>query len=420
MDALRSTLAITLFFLTCFFSWKVWQVETYRRDLKQDQVELSHIKYGLFNVDEWKEIAAEIVEKKVQEFEVTPENRAEVVRKTEEILRTLIDEVEDFMRDQNKGSIGGFFRQIGSDLFVPFDKVREGIPQYAEEIVDKLNDPKTKRELKNFVIEKIETYADNTIGEMDYSLMNAILSKHEMETKEACIAYLNSERAKEKRYARTFVIGLAASVLALIILVLTGVKGPIEQLCFTLTAFALLVGGVTLPMIDIEATISSFRFLLVGEPVDFENQVLFFQSKSILEVVQVLIENGDAPLIVVALLIFAFSILMPLIKLIMTAAAQIQGKIPQSKVVQFFIFRSAKWSMADVMVVSLFMAFIGFSGVINSQLTQLERASGNLEVFTTDNSTLQLGFYLFTAYAVIGILLGYSFKILNSEFENLN
>lgn len=61
--------------------------------------------------------------------------------------------------------------------------------------------------------------------------------------------------------------------------------------------------------------------------------------------------------------------------------------------------------MADVMVVALFMAYIGFSGVINSQLTQLERASGTLEVFTTNNSTLQLGFYLFTAYSVVGLLL---------------
>ena len=76
--------------------------------------------------------------------------------------------------------------------------------------------------------------------------------------------------------------------------------------------------------------------------------------------------------------------------------------------------------MADVMVVALFMAYIGFSGVINSQLTQLERASGTLEVFTTNNSTLQLGFYLFTAYSIVGLILSSNINrgIRNAQVED--
>ncbi len=61
--------------------------------------------------------------------------------------------------------------------------------------------------------------------------------------------------------------------------------------------------------------------------------------------------------------------------------------------------------MADVMVVAIFMSYIGFNGVINSQLTQLAAFSGNVEIFTTNNSVLQSGFYLFTGYCIIGLLL---------------
>jgi hypothetical protein len=46
----------------------------------------------------------------------------------------------------------------------------------------------------------------------------------------------------------------------------------------------LLVAGVTTPMIDMEAKISQMSFVLLGHPIHFENQVLYFQSKSILDV----------------------------------------------------------------------------------------------------------------------------------------
>ena len=61
--------------------------------------------------------------------------------------------------------------------------------------------------------------------------------------------------------------------------------------------------------------------------------------------------------------------------------------------------------MADVMVVGLFMAYLGFGGIINSQLTQLEKSSGSLEVFTTNNSKLQLGFFIFFSYTILSLLI---------------
>lgn len=385
---------------------QVYKTETEKRVLKADYVELSHIKYGLFNVDEWKIVIADIIDKKVREFEVTPENEKEIRRKTETILKELLDQAEVLMEEENKREgIKGFFRQAVSSFVVPFDKLRERIPEFTNTIVKALKDPQTKNDIKNYLVEKVDEFADDTVGKMDYSVFNMLLEKYHVDSKEAAFEQIDHQRLAAEQKVQIFIWLLAIAAVMLTIMVFLKDAGVFEMGVYTVTAFVLLVAGITLPMIDIEATISSFTFLLLGEPVTFENQVLFFQSKSIMEVVAILMERGDAPLAVVALLIFSFSILIPILKLVFSFIALARKSSPHTKVGKFIVFKSGKWSMADVMVVALFMAYIGFSGVINSQLTQLERASGTLEVFTTNNSTLQLGFFLFTAYSVVGLLL---------------
>ena len=46
----------------------VFRGENEKRDLKEDLVELSKVKYGIFSVDEWKRILEEIISKKIEEF----------------------------------------------------------------------------------------------------------------------------------------------------------------------------------------------------------------------------------------------------------------------------------------------------------------------------------------------------------------
>jgi hypothetical protein len=70
--------------------------------------------------------------------------------------------------------------------------------------------------------------------------------------------------------------------------------------------------------------------------------------------------------------------------------------------------------MADVMVIAIFMAFIGFSGILRDQLKVIEVDSENFDLLTTNASTLQVGFFTFLCFAVLGLLvshkLQYSFK----------
>lgn len=75
-----------------------------------------------------------------------------------------------------------------------------------------------------------------------------------------------------------------------------------------------------------------------------------------------------------------------------------------NRFLRFMVFRTGKWSMADVMVIAIFMAYIGFSGILSEQLSQLDGISNNLDVLTTNKSSLQDGFFLFSTFVVMSLL----------------
>jgi len=74
-------------------------------------------------------------------------------------------------------------------------------------------------------------------------------------------------------------------------------------------------------------------------------------------------------------------------------------------VIKFFVLQSGKWSMADVMVVAMFMAYIGFNGIITSQFGQLSNASQELVILTTNGTSLKPGYYLFLTYTLLALFL---------------
>ena len=61
--------------------------------------------------------------------------------------------------------------------------------------------------------------------------------------------------------------------------------------------------------------------------------------------------------------------------------------------------------MADVLVVAIFMSYIGFSGILTEQLNQLENLSSKMDILTTNKSSLQIGFFAFTSFALLSLLM---------------
>jgi cytochrome bd-type quinol oxidase subunit 2 len=83
-----------------------------------------------------------------------------------------------------------------------------------------------------------------------------------------------------------------------------------------LFALVLLLVGSLVPVIEVDARIQSLDLLLLGEKVRFQNQVLFYQSKSILGIVETLIGQPKPDAIIVGVLICMFILLLPLVRLV--------------------------------------------------------------------------------------------------------
>lgn len=173
-----------------------------------------------------------------------------------------------------------------------------------------------------------------------------------------------------------------------------------------LSLITLLAAGVTTPMIDMEATISQVSFELLGHAINFENQVLYFQSKSILDVFLIMITHKTLQMKFVGVLLLTFSIVFPVLKIASSLVHYYNyHNAQENRLIKFFVFNSGKWSMADVMVVAIFMAYIGFNGVITSQFGKLKSASEEAVVLTTNATALQPGFYLFLIYTLLALFL---------------
>jgi hypothetical protein len=204
------------------------------------------------------------------------------------------------------------------------------------------------------------------------------------------------------------VILILAGVLLIFLLntLAGGMPGRFQSPLLILASLCLLVGGITTPMIDLEARIDMLQFRLIGELVVFRDNIIYFQSKSITDIVQILIREGSFDMIFVGILIFTFSIIFPISKLLSSYLYSLHiDRVNQNPVIRFFVIKSGKWSMADVMVVAIFMAYIGFNGIVGSQLEGLRESSGSVEIFTTNGTKLLGGFYLFLSFCISSLAL---------------
>lgn len=408
MHNLRPFALCFLLISTIAISSRVWQFESEKRSLKQDIVELSKVKYGLFNIDEWKSILAEIISKKIDQFNLNEENKEEMAEKVSTFLHKAIDEFEQNFKETNKQKswFGVSFKNLIAGSVSLFTRLREDVPTLTNQVITYLDDPGNRQNLKRYISKKIDEYADETFSQMDYSYLKSILSEYNYKSRIEAISGLRQQIATIDDQNILFRYSLICLILiqALGLIVFRNLS-KLEIALFTGLAFAVLILGLSLPMIDIDARISEMSFTLLGEDIKFTDQVLYFKSKSILEVVSMMFIQGKIELALVGGLVLLFSVIFPISKLICIQLYTLNLKFRESKWIKIIVFKTGKWSMADVMVVTIFMAYIGFSGIITEQLKQLENIAPNFDILTTNQSTLQPGFYMFTCFVLISLLI---------------
>jgi hypothetical protein len=177
-------------------------------------------------------------------------------------------------------------------------------------------------------------------------------------------------------------------------------------------AYFLLLPGLTQPMLSVSGTVEKTKLVEVGkelikespntpslvnnlvdmvvESLDVQGTVQAFdKTRSILATARELQANGHLP---VAVLIVLFSVIVPLIKALILLAMLLPVNVSVRSGLLWVSNAISKWSMADVFVIAIFIAFLAGNGI--------EESRGLVDF----EASLGVGFWYFLSYCLLSIL----------------
>lgn len=179
-----------------------------------------------------------------------------------------------------------------------------------------------------------------------------------------------------------------------------------------LCAYSLLYPGLTQPILSVSGTVEKAKLVdvgkqlieespntpaLVGNLVDMVIEGLdvsgtisaFDKTRSILGTARELHANNH---LLVALLIVVFSVIVPLLKALILFAVLLPVNQNIKKTLLWTSNAISKWSMADVFVIAIFIAYLAGNGIQESRgLVDFEAQLG-------------VGFWYFLGYCLLSIL----------------
>lgn len=408
MKLLKLCLSIIIIIASVILCQQIIANSISNQQNKNDYAELNHIKYGLLNVEEWKRQVTVILDEEINRLSLSIKNERELRKQIEVLLNTLMDAIDKRIRQENAGSTVGWIKQAFINTFININDLKKGIPQYADAIINEMTTSKTRGRIKTLLNKTLEQYSSQTFNKRDTSKISDILLQ--TGSKDIASARIKLNEAISAKHNLIVKESIGLILLSVILFSLSGFSRqpltPSRYILLVVSLLLLLTAGVTTPAIDLEAKISQMSFVLMGHPVNFENQVLYFQSKSILDVFWIMIIHKDFQMKFVGVLLITFSIIFPLLKIVSTMGYYFNYRgARENPIIKFFVLHSGKWSMADVMVVAIFMAYIGFNGIIDNQFVTLSSSTPSLELLNTNGTSLQPGYYLFLTYTLLALFL---------------
>jgi hypothetical protein len=399
---------LILFIIMLGSAWLMVDIikgSTHRSEYAHALAEVDHVKHGLLSAREWAKLGSTLALKKLDAFKVTPTRRANLLPLIESSLAEVVSAIERKVETLPAIKRGLARWLVNKELHA------SRLPGIAKRILSriefKLNEPETKGRLKILLKAELHKVEKTTLTKLNHERLAQIMMRYACADRAECNAQLTSKIEIISSELKNRAIAVLLLITLLVFGALFGTKPYTEiHLAFLFGASAILwFGGILTPMLEVEAKIAELNFLIVGEPVTFTNQLIFYQSKSIIDFVWLMVQTGKAEMVFVGALIGLFSVIFPAVKLGASAAYVYDFRgLRRNKVLRFFALKSGKWSMADVMVVAIFMAYIGFSRLIDSQIGQIGRDSQNVNVLATDGTSLQIGFFMFLAFCLVSLV----------------
>jgi len=406
---------IPLVLATAWAGVRAYHISQQRAEIKKDYSVLNNINYGLLSVNAWRDHLVRVVTHRIDDFEFSEGEEDTLRHEIEQVLHAVVNKADNLM-DKKQKTVKGKIAKLAVKTFVNEDKVHDKVPIFARTIVNEIKKPANREKLKGLAREKLSDFGAVTYDSAnDVQRAHDIMARYNADSLAAFNLFVAGKLDKLQQQTYTFayaMLGILVFFLALWWLLRgqTALHTPLFVLS-VLLALVVLFTGLTTPMIEIDARIKHMSFLLIGERITFDDQVIFYQSKSIMEVVKILIATGKFDSMAVGILILAFSVLFPIAKLLSTKIYLLgKARWRENKIIRFFAFKSGKWSMADVNVVAIFMAYIGFKGILDTQLAHLNRHTASLASISTNETSLQPGFIVFVGFVLFSLMLSVILK----------
>jgi len=194
-------------------------------------------------------------------------------------------------------------------------------------------------------------------------------------------------------------------------------KQPIF-LTVTTIALVFLIIGIFSPALEIKAYSNDlkieyekndieFKLFYVKKYIDinftktFNGETYFYyQNKSIYEIIEVLFKEENY---IVGISLLLFSVIIPFLKLVLSIVLYFSKQ--KNKITFVIVKNIGKWSMADVFVAALFLAYLSFNNMASGVETE---------------SNVLYGLYFFLGYVILSIISTFFLINENSEIKTNN
>jgi len=405
---LRFAAAVILLLPAIWFSWKTIDGLARRRLIRTDLAEITHARYGILSADQWRAIIGPMLNAQVDKLDLKGQNKS-LRPMVERSLYALLDNIKAQMTSPNakaSGKPGGGNAMIVNMIIA---SLRPHVPEYTSVVMVELTKPQTQKNFKDSIRTVLADAVNNTFSNTDMTTYSAILNRYGCTSGAVCEETLGKQiEEADTKLTRYYLIVLAAAALGFILL-MAGKPTLSRSAVVVLMLFciSMLAGGVLSPMLEVEVRITKLEATLLGTPIEFRDQSLYYRSKTVLEVCQTLIQMGRPEMTLVAVLVILFSVVFPVLKMLALGACLFRPALLRTnRFVKLLAFELSKWSMADVMVLSIFMSFVAFNGVIGSGWDGL-RGMPNVQqvLIPTNASKILPGYYLFIGFCVSSIFL---------------
>src|SRR5437879_5470542 len=151
----RLAAGLLLLGVAATFTWRTIEGLDSRRRLRMELAEISHVRYGLLNVDLWMKRILPILDARVDALDLKVQDQASLRPSVEKALYRLLDSVKEKMsaKSSQGAGVGGLLGSQGNAFMANMmvGALRPHVPEYADVVLAELGKPENKDAFKKYI-----------------------------------------------------------------------------------------------------------------------------------------------------------------------------------------------------------------------------------------------------------------------------